>query len=144
MLSGNRYICKKKCIIHAIKLNVALQSNILNISLVNFGKLNVIKLYWSKRGSINPWGMYFFKKLILLACIDRQVLITFLQKCVFSMLGKRCAFFCPCCPLALLVLSNWGFEAVCILGTTFWYIGIQSNTYLYLFCTNISNMSLCT
>lgn len=36
MLSRNWYICKKKCIIHAIKLNVALQSNRLNISLVNF------------------------------------------------------------------------------------------------------------
>lgn len=49
MLSGNGYICKKECIIQAIKLNVALQSNILNISLDNFCTLNVINYIGANR-----------------------------------------------------------------------------------------------
>lgn len=46
-------------------------------------------------------GIYFFKKFMLLAHIDWQALITFLQKYVFSVLVKRCTLFCPCYPLVL-------------------------------------------
>lgn len=74
-------------------------------------------------------GIYFFKNFMLLAFIDWQALITFLQKYVFSVLVKRCTLFCLCCPLVL-HMSNLGFEGIYILGITFF---VYWNTIKYIF-----------